>query len=311
MDEGMTAIAEEQATPAIETQAPQTEPKDEPIDLDAPDEAEAETGSESEGDKPEGDEGEDTGTEQPEYAPDLAEIEVNGKKYAVPTELKDGFLMQADYTRKTQEVAEMRKSVEAIKADAEAQFNVSQEFVQAKATLLNIDSQLSQFQNLDWNQYEAEDPVGAMSAWRQFQQLEKAKGEVSGFINNQQTQRSAQAEQETANRLRETAEFAKKEIPGWSPDVDAKITEFATTALGYSRETLMGAYSPAVYRTLHLAWLGHQSLMKQQAAPKAQVSNVQPLKTVSAKANPTATKDPADMSMTEYAAYRQSQMRKK
>ncbi len=302
MDEGMTAIAEEQATPAIETQAPKTEIKDEPIDLDNPDEVRAAAGLEPEVEEPEGETGEETG-DSPEYEPDLVEIELNGKKYAVPAELKDGYLMQADYTRKTQEVSELRKSAEARAAEAETQFNVSQEVLQARAALMVHDNQLEQFQKTDWQQFENEDPVGAMSAWRQFQQLKETRGQIAGYLNEQHTQRSAQAEQETANRLRETLEFAKKEIPGWSPDIDAKITDFATSTLGFSRDTLLGAYSPSVYKTMHLAWLGHQSLLKQQAAPRTPPVNVQPLRTVSAKSSPNVTKDPADMSMAEYAAW--------
>lgn len=297
MDEGMTAIAEELATPADQTQTPETEVEDNTDLEDLPEDGEDADDGSTEGEATEGEEG-------TEPAPELVEVEFNGKKHKIPAELRDGFLMQSDYTRKTQEVAEMRKSVEARQAEAEAQYNVSQEVLQARAALMLHDSQLEQFQNVNWQQLENEDPVGAMSAWRQFQQLKETRSNIAGFLDEQQTQRSAQAERETANRLRETRAFAEKEIPGWSPDVDAKITEFAEKQLGYSRETLLGAYSPAVYRTLHLAWLGHQSLTKQQAAPKpAPTTPAKPLTTVSSKANPSARRSEADMPMGEFAAW--------
>ena len=41
------------------------------------------------------------------------EIEQDGKKYAVPKELKDSFLRHADYTKKTQEIAEQRRAIES------------------------------------------------------------------------------------------------------------------------------------------------------------------------------------------------------
>jgi hypothetical protein len=296
MDEGMTAIAEEQATPAIETQAPETEPTDEPIDLEAAAEAEAEAGSEEEGEADESQEG-------AEPALEMVEVEINGKKHKIPAELKDNFLMHADYTRKRQADAEQARAVEARAAEVEAQYNVSQEVLEARAALMVHDNQLKQFENLNWQQLENEDPVGAMSAWRQFQQLKETRGNIAGYLNEQQTTRSAQAEQATANRLRETRAFAEKEIPGWSPDVDTKITEFAEKQLGYSRETLLGAYTPAVYRTLHLAWLGHQSLTKQQAAPKPAPAQIKPLTTVSSKASPSARRSEADMPMGEFAAW--------
>lgn len=311
MDEGMTAIAEEQAAPAIETQLPQTGPTDDEIlDLDATEEAEAESGSENEGETPEGETSAEAG-DQPEYEPDLVEIELNGKKYAVPAELKDGYLMQADYTRKSQANAELARALDARKAEVEAQFNVSEEVLQARAALMVHDNQLEQFKNTNWQQFENDDPVGAMSAWRQFQQLKETRGNIAAYLHEQQTTRSAKAEQETANRMRETREFAESKIPGWTPEVDAKITEFALSHLGQTVDTLKAAYSPNVYKTLHLAWLGHQSLIKQQATPKPSAPNIQPLRTVSAKASAPVSKAPEDMSMDEYVAFRNSQQRKR
>lgn len=298
MTEGVPAIAEELAVPAIETQKPETvqvpDARDEPIDLDAPREEEVPSEPQTEEDV----------EPQVEAAaePDVVEIELNGKKYSVPAELKDGYLMQADYTRKTQEVADIRKIVEAQKAEAETFYNVSQEVLEARAALMNVDGQLKRYQDLDWRALENEDPMSAMSAWREFQQLKEARGNIGGFLDRQQNERSVKAQQETAKRLRETREFAETKIPGWSNDIDAKITEFAESK-GFTRETLLNAYSPPVYEVLYLAWLGNQSLQKQQTAPRVQATPVQPLRTVSAKSSPAVTKNPAEMSMDEYAKW--------
>ena len=51
--------------------------------------------------------------DEPKPKADLTEIEQDGKKYAVPTALKDSFLRQADYTRKTQELSGERAQVQA------------------------------------------------------------------------------------------------------------------------------------------------------------------------------------------------------
>lgn len=303
MDEGMTAIAEEQAKPAIETQQPEIETDEPELNtLENEDDDEGD-GTETEGDEAEGEEG-----TEPE--PELVEVEFNGKKHKIPADLKDGFLMQSDYTRKTQEVAEMRKSVEARQAEAEAQFNVSQEVLQARAALMLHDNQLEQFQNVNWQQLENDDPVGAMSAWRQFQQLKETRNNIAGYLTEQQTQRSAQAEQATANRLRETRAFAEKEIKGWTPELDNKITEFAVSGLGLGIEELKSAYNPTIYKTLYLAYLGQQTLAKQAAPPKTAPSNVKPLAKVDSKANPSARKSIDSMSIEEYAAHRHQQLAK-
>ena len=64
-------------------------------------------------DEPELDEDGNPVEEPAEPEEETTEIVKDGKAYKVPAALKDEILMHADYTRKTQEVAELRKSVEA------------------------------------------------------------------------------------------------------------------------------------------------------------------------------------------------------
>jgi hypothetical protein len=303
MDEGTTAAAVEQATPAIETTQPETETVEPELELSEEEGDEQTDDSENEGDEA----GDGEGTEQ---EPELVEVEFNGKTYKVDPELKSGLMMQADYTRKTQELAESRKTVEAKMAEAEANFAVSEEVLGARAALMNIDAQLEQYQNVNWQQLENEDPLGAMSHWRQFNQLKEQRGQVAQYLTAEQTKRSEQAEQAIANRLRETREFAEKNIKGWSSDLDNKITKFAVDDLGIGIEELRSAYTPTVYRTLYLAYLGQQTLAKQAATPKP-TAQVKPLTTVSSKASPSARKPIGEMSMEEYAAHRHKQLAQK
>lgn len=297
MDEGMTAIADELATPAIETQEQKEVPDNDPgpVDLDA------ETNSEAEVDtgEAEGTEAGDEPAEAPPAEPEMVEIEIDGEKYAVPSKLKDRFLMHADYTRKTQETAALKKEYEAQKEQAAALYQSSQDYIEAKAYALTLDQRLQQYQNVNWDQLEQEDPMGAQSHWRQFQTLKEQRGQVAQYLQNADTQRTAQAEQDIANRLQETRKYAQEKIPGYSVELENKVADFAVKELGFQIEQLQAAISPQVFRTLHLAWLGSQALQKQQSAPRPAVPT-QPLRTVSSKASPTVTKDPSEMSMAEY-----------
>lgn len=305
MDEGMTAIADELVTPAIEPQQQKEAPAVEdpgPVDLDAEINSEAEVSGEAA--TPEAGDPADAAPVEP----DVVEIELNGKKYAVPAELKDGYLMQADYTRKTQEVAAERKSAETLKEQAAAIYQSSQQYIEAKAAVLVIEDQLKQYENLDWNRLEQDDPMGAMSHWRQFQTLKEKHQQGAQYLQNADNQRSADAEQDIANRLQETRTFAEAKIPGWTPEVDVKVVNFATSELGFNIEQIKASINPAIYKTLHLAWLGSQALQKQQTAPRP-ASVTQPLRTVSAKAAPQVTKDPAEMSMAEYDKWASSKFK--
>ena len=242
---------------------------------------------------------------EPNPEEDLEEFDWDGKKVKGPKGLKDGLLRQADYTRKTQELAEDKRGVAETRRQLEEQSKASDEEMNARAALISIDSDLKSYENVDWDAWETQDLFAAQAGFRKFQQLQAARGQVSGYLGERQKARTDQTQQDTAKRLQETRQFAETKIKGWSPDVDAKITEFATKELGFDWNTLKAAYTPAVYKALHLAWLGHQAINSKPNAPAPKLT--EPLRVVAAKANPPAKKDLASMSMEEYADFRRKQ----
>jgi chaperonin cofactor prefoldin len=299
MQEALTAVADAQAMPAGGEQQQNAANASETPEVEL----------ENDNEVVDGEEGEGEGDEQPEL--ELADVEYEGKAYKLPPELKDALLRTADYTRKTQEVAEQRKTVEAKMAEAQAAYQTSQEVIEARAVAHHIDSQLKQYENVNWQALENEDPMAAMSHWRQFQQLQQQRGQVAQYLDKTQADLSEKAKQATADRLRETRAFAEKELKGWSPDLDNKITEFATKDLGFSVDSLREQYTPQVYRTLYLAHIGHLALQKQTAAPRAAAPAAQPLNKVTARANPPPTGLDDRLPQDEWLKRRQAQLAKR
>lgn len=248
----------------------------------------------------------ETPVEQADPEDDLEEFDWEGKKIKGPKGLKDGLLRQADYTRKTQEVAETRKQLEERAQHIEQQAKASDEEMNARAALISIDSDLKSYENVDWDAWEAQDLFAAQAGFRKFQQLQAARGQVDKYLGERQKARTETTQQETAKRLQETRQFAETKIKGWTLEVDAKITDFATKELGFDWNTLKAAYTPAVYKALHLAWLGHQAINTKTAPTTAKPPVTEPLKVVAAKANPPAKKSLSEMSMEEYAASRRA-----
>ena len=246
-----------------------------------------------------------------EPAVEYAEIERGGKKYQVPKELEAEFLMQADYTRKTQATSAREKELDVREQHIAQQAQVTEEELTERATLVNVSNELQKYQNVDWDALENEDPMGAQKHWRTFQTLQQQYGQLNHNLGQRQEHRTREAQQDIAKRIEETRTFAQKEIPGWSPEVDNKILDFTQT-MGISKEAIVQAMNPQVYKVLHLAWVGSQALNKPATAPKP-VSTTpapKPLSTVSAKGG-TVSKDIADMNMDEYAAHRRKQMANK
>ncbi|MCP4410088.1 MAG: hypothetical protein GY807_20555 [Gammaproteobacteria bacterium] len=297
----LNTLVQEQET-AVEDKEPQTvEPEaDEPLNDEIEQvEAEAEEPTaEGEAEAEQASEGDEA-----EYA----EVEHNGKKYQVHPDLAEGVMKNADYTRKTQEIAENRRQLEGQQKAIEYQRNASEQEINARAAIASIDQQLQQYANVDWNA-DTEDPWALQKAQMHMMSLRDTRSKAEQLLGHLQHQRSEQTKQATADRLRQTAEYAQTNIKGWTPDINTKVETFAVQELGFSPEQLTNAYSPQVYRALHLAWLGHQSMQKQTAAPKRQAPTAKPLSKVNAKASPTARKSLSEMSMDEYAATRNKQL---
>lgn len=282
MDEGMTAIAGELETPAIEQQAP------EEIEIEQdPDVSEA----------PEGEGGEGEG-QAPEI--ELIEIERNGKKFSIPKELESELLMQSDYTRKTQEVAALRKQFQTQQEQLAVQAQATEQELQARGVLFQIDNQLQQLQQLDWQRFQTEDPMAANAEWMRFQQLKEARSTISGKLEESQQNRMKEVAADYDRRINETAKFAQEKIKGWTPQLDNEIHSFAMTDLGLSLEEIKSSINPRFYKALYLAYLGQQTLAKQSAPPPPKV--VKPLSTVNPKGG-TVRKSVDQMSVDEMAAY--------
>lgn len=300
MTEALTAIADAQAMPAGGEQqpaAPNTS-DDNQVELD------------TENEVVEGDESEEGGEKQP-VEPELVDVEINGKTYKLPAELKDRVWLDVDYTTKSQANAELKKSLDARQAEIDQAYQTSQEVIEARAIAHNIDTQLKQYENVNWQQLENEDPMAAMSHWRQYQMLKDQRGQVAQYLDKTQAEMSEKVAQETEKRLRETRAFAEKEIPGWTPDVDVKIVGFAEKELGFTREQLRNSISPAVYKTLHLAMIGAEAIKRTTTPPKPTQQAPQPLTKVTARANPPAVGLDDRLPADEWLKRRNAQVAKK
>ena len=219
---------------------------------------------------------------------ELEEFEYEpGKKHRAPKAVKDGWLRQADYTRKTQEVAEHRKALETERQSFSQQAEGMQRHIETVADLRALDRQLKEYENVDWERAWRENPVEAGAAQSRLQAMERQRQTLVGTIQQGEQARTREAQQATAKRIEETRQSAQK-IKGWSPQLDAEITNHAIQELGFTAEELQAALSPKTYRLLHLAWLGSKKSAPQPAASPAQPAEaIAPLTTVSrAGSNP-------------------------
>lgn len=259
-----------------------------------------------EGEGSEDGEGEGEGQEQPAADADTAEIEVEGKKYKVPAALKDGYLRTADYTQKTQALAADRKALETRDAAA-------RQHIREYATLINLNDRIAEYDNVDWNAFQAADPDGANAAWRDRTLLLEKRGAAADKFAEAERIRGVEKQQETAKRIEEAKSEARKLIPDWSEELDQKLATYGE-ANKLSRDDMFGALlrNPNFIGILNKARLYDENKPKLDAAKKVE-KKVEAIKTVQktapapqarSGASPATPKDPAKMTIAQYHAWR-------
>lgn len=219
---------------------------------------------------------------------DTEEVDWDGAKYRVPKPLKDALLRQADYTRKTQELADQRRTVEQHFQSLTQQAELQQATLEHRVNLRTVEQQLQQFQNTDWQAYAqaygADATASAMASWQQYRD---AKAELEGAIAKTETDFRQISERSTANAIAEAEKVLSREIEGWSSELVTTLAGYAAENFGITPQELRdsvinpdGTADPRTFKVLarlhkaetELAKLKAQTTKAQQAAKQASVT---------------------------------------
>lgn len=243
-------------------------------------------------------------------AEESEEVEHEGKKYQIPKSLKPALLRQADYTQKTQAVAEERKAVETERAQVREYAKQQQQFVGDIAKVVAIDQQLEAYNKLDWITLSQQDPVQTQQLDLQRRALEQQRAQAANEVTQKQEKFALEKQQEIAKLVQDADAYLKREIPGWTPERDDQVTKFAVD-LGLDPQTLAKVIvkNPVWAKVLHQAELYAQLAKKQAAAPKP-APEAKPVPQVTGN-RASGRKDPTKMSDAEFAAYRRSVSKKR
>jgi hypothetical protein len=242
--------------------------------------------------------------------PGEEEVEYEGEKYKVPPQLKDALLRQADYTRKTQEVAEQRKQIEAQAAEVRQRAEQQQRYVADLAEVVALDKQMQQYQQLDWQELIDTDPQGAMKLQHQLGQLQNKRAELAHNLTQKQQQDALNEQQAIAKRVQEADAYLRREIPNWSDERSNQLMKYGVD-LGIQPEVLSQAVinQPVLAKLLHKAEMFDQLEKKQAARPKPE-GQEKPVTRITA-ARSTVQKNPDEMNVEEWTKWRNAQVNKK
>jgi len=250
---------------------------------------------------------EETESEDDE-ARDWAEVEVNGQTYKVHPDLKEGYIQQADYTRKTQEVAEQRRIVEARETQLQESAQAQMAHIGEIAAIQNAQSILDQFEQVDWNTLYEQHPAEASQLSHQQQMATKAKADAEENYTRSRDSAFQAQQAELAKAQEKCREDVKKNIPGWSDEMDRDVTNYAL-GLGYSEQALRSITRSQDIETLAKAFKYDQLQAKQsKAKPKPKPGDIAPTKAVKAKRSAAKTGLHDNLSVDEWVRRRERQL---
>lgn len=238
------------------------------------------------------------------------EIDVGDKKLRVPKSvaetLKSERLMHADYTRKTQEVADQRKAFETQQAQHQEQVKSHQAHLKEVAAIVSIDDTIEQYKKVDWEALSDADPIEAQKHYMKYQRLTQARAEAVQRLQEAEDTRGLEAQQTRAKQIEETQAVLMRDIKGWSPEVATKLHDYAIKSLGFTPQEMGQVTDARIVKLIHKAYVG-EALTNKPVAKQPQAA-IKPATVIKGNA-PVRTKNPAEMTDTEFNAFMRKQLK--
>lgn len=253
-----------------------------------PQEPESEGEEQEQEQKPAEGSGEDgEGTEEAAEQETVTVTGQDGKEYDIPVGLKDQFLMQADYTRKTQALADQSKENDALKAAYESVKDAEEGFDDLKINIAQVDKSLKEYENVDWNAFARQDPAGAQAHMMQAQQMQMQRHRLGAELQGKE--QSAQEARYQVNQIA-TAKAQREllqAIPDFSQEMAKNIRKSTVDGYGFTDDEVNQISDPRQIQVLRdaMQWRKSQAAAKKAAKPKAAGKPTKTVKSSGQKVN--------------------------
>ena len=209
--------------------------------------------------------------------PQLYAVKINGEDVEVTIdELQSSYSRQADYTRKTQELAQQRKTVE------EQQSEVAKNEAIYKELLPKMEAALSESlgDEPDWETLYSNDPIGYVrerDLWNEKQQKLQA-------VQAEQTRLQEEDQVKQQEQIQKYMQYGEKQILNHVPEWKDKtiqqeeklaIRDHAINDLGFTAEEINQVYDYRLLMGLRNSWMQNktQKAVKKKPTQKASARN--------------------------------------
>jgi hypothetical protein len=249
--------------------------------------------------------------------PEFEELEVDGKLYKVPKEIAPHVMKNADYTQKTQALAEQRRQWEENLAQERETIQRETEIFESlktqEAQRIAIEGRIEALRGVNINSLPPQDQLRYNN---ELMQLQWAHGDIARAIEQQRGELSSERERQAANAWNKTVQTLNQpdERLGWSGKFDeatqVRLVKIAQEELGVPQHRLQATFNdPIAVKALNLVAIGLETLKKQKTAlsAKPKQAEAKPVPTVSG-AKAKGAVDPDKLSPAEWVKWREKSL---
>jgi len=187
-------------------------------------------------------------------------------------ELRQGYMRQKDYQRKTAEVARQREEVgEKVRQGIESERTQYVQNLQVLEAAL-IETAAPELQNVDWNSLAQNDAFEYVRLQNRAQQITSAVNSVRAKIKEVSDKQAAEQQIATKQRAAKAVERLEQNIPGWNDTLYQTLIKSGET-YGFAPQEVSTWLDPRSIEVLHDAYQYRQmkaapTTKKVVAAPK-------------------------------------------
>ena len=201
-------------------------------------------------------------------------VKIDGKDTEVTEdELLSGYSRQADYTRKSQVLAEQRKKMDEELAATQQERQQYQS--QLEQFNLQADSKLEEFKSVDWIKLKEEDPMEYALKRDQYRELQENKRLVAEEQQNLAQKQQAEMQTKWNEELARQQEVMAQRLPEWNdpekgPKLKQNIKSFALKK-GFTEQEVDSLIDARSVDVLHKAMMYETLLEAKISQKKAKV----------------------------------------
>tara|TARA_R110000744_G_scaffold308082_1_gene416159 strand:+ start:2092 stop:3012 length:921 start_codon:yes stop_codon:yes gene_type:complete len=303
----MTIFDDDDVEPDHDDEASFTSPDDDVV----VDEEEAEEESEEDDAEADDDEDDVEGDDEPE----TVSVKYGDVEYTVPKGLEKAIMQEADYTQKSQGLAQEREALAGERQAAEAAHNMQGAQFEEAVKLAAIDARLAEYDEVDWQQLLQTDQHNGTNIAQQLdlerRQLTDSRSRANEELAAKSQQVSAYHREAMVKSAEKTRSALSAKYADWSPSLEESMARFAI-GLGVPEQQLRTTTNQA---TLEILYKAHKFDLVEQQRATAKEKKPAPKPAVPAAKvkgrKQGGRPNPDKMSTKDWVSWREKQLAKK